>query len=88
MLTIKDYEEPKSHPYGMMRGEHHASEKESFMAWFLRQCITERSINAKIKTIGNEDCMVKIDMLKKVANKTYQLTRKAKGLLFAYYGKS
>ena len=32
MLTIDDYQKPDSHPFGMLRGERNASEKESFMA--------------------------------------------------------
>ena len=86
MLTIDDYKKPDSHPYGMLRGECHASEKESFMAWCLIQCIKANNLDAEFETVDNEDGMVDIDMLKKVKEKTYQLTQKAKGLLFAHYG--
>ena len=88
MLTIKDYKKPDSHPFGMLRGEQHASEKESFMAWCLSQCIKSNNLDAEFETVANEDVMVTIDMLEKVADKTYRLTRKAKGLLYAHYGKS
>jgi len=87
MLMISDYEKPSSHPYGMLRGERHACEREAFMAWCLSQCIAANNINAEFETADNEDGMVEIDMLRKIKDKTYQLTRKAKGLLFAHYGK-
>lgn len=88
MLSIEDYKKPDSHPFGMMKGERHASEKESFMAYCLSQCLEAGNIDAEFKTVANEDGMAKIGMLKKVGDKTYRLTRKAKGLLFAHYGKN
>lgn len=87
MLSIEDYEKPKSHPFSMLEGEENASEKESFMAWCLSQCIKAGNLDAEFKTVANEDGMVGIDMLEKLGDKTYRLTRKAKGLLFAHYGK-
>ncbi len=87
MLTIEDYKKPTKHPFGMLRGEYHASEKESFMAWCLSQCLAAKDIDAEFKTRNNEDCMVEIDMLLKVKKQTYRLTHKAKGLLWVHYGK-
>ncbi|MCK5606654.1 hypothetical protein KAR91_32430 [Candidatus Pacearchaeota archaeon] len=87
MLTIDDFKKPTSHPFGMMVGERQASEKEGFMAFFLAQCIKAGDIDAEIKTVSNEDYMEGLGYLKKVKKQTYQLTKKSKGLLFAYYGK-
>lgn len=89
MLMIDDYKEPKQHPFGMLAGIPHACEKESFMAWFLLKCIDAKNIDAEIETKSNEDymCGENIGLLEKVRNQTYKLTKKAKGLLFAYYSK-
>ena len=70
----------------MLEGEKNASEKESFMAWFLGQCIEAGEINAEIKTRNDEDYMEGLGYLKKVQKQTYRLTTKSKGLLFAHYG--
>jgi len=84
MLTIGDYKEPTSHPFGMLSNY----EEESFMAWFLSKCIEEGDLDASIKTVVNEDhmCSPSIGMLLKVSSQTYKLTTKAKGLLYAHYG--
>lgn len=89
MLTIKDFKKPSRHPFGMCRGMNQASEKESFMCWFLRQCIKAGNINAEVKTRNDEDYMSgeHLGMLEKVSTKTYKLTIKAKGLLYAHFGK-
>lgn len=87
-LSVKDFKKPTSHPFGMMEGERHASEKEGFMAWFLGQCIKAGDIDAAIKTKNNEDYMEGLGYLVKVSKQTYRLTTKSKGLLFAHYGKS
>lgn len=89
MLTIEDFKKPTSHPFGMLAEMHlqHTSETEGFMAWFLAQCIDAKDIDAEIKTRNCEDHMTGLQLLKKVSKKTYKLTTKAKGLLFAHYGK-
>lgn len=73
----------------MLKNLEHASEKERFMTWCLIQCIEAENLDVDIKTLNNEDYMCEnpIKLLLKIEKQTYRLTIKAKGLLYAYYGK-
>lgn len=88
MLTIEDFKKPNAHPFSMLAGMglEHTSEAESFMAWCLSQCIQAKDFAAKFTTRHNEDWLIRYDLLKKVGKQTYQLTQKAKGLLYVHYG--
>ena len=68
-------------------GMQHTSEAESFMCWCLSQCIAAKDIDAQFKTRNNEDWLIRHDLLKKIDKQTYQLTKKAKGLLWSVFGK-
>ena len=89
MLSVNDYIKSTEHPFGMLKGFEHASEKEAFMAWCLIQCIEAKDLNVDIKTPNNEDYMCEnpIKLLLKTGKQTYRLAIKAKGLLYTYYGK-
>lgn len=88
MLTIADFKKPTKHPFGMLRGMTHAYEAESFMAWFLDQCIEADDINTEVKTRNNEDHRVVRGLLVKTKLRdTYCLSQKTKCLLYAHYGK-
>ncbi len=88
MLTIDDFNEPESHPFGMLENvvSRHACEVEGFMWWFLKQCKTAKDIDAEVTTRNCEDHLTEIDLLCKVGKKTYTLTDKSKRLLFSQYG--
>jgi len=88
LLTIEDFTKPTSHPFGMMRGERQAIEKEGFMAYFLGQCIKAGDIDAQIQTVSNKDYMEGLGYLEKVKKQTYRLTQKSKDLLYVHYGKA
>lgn len=87
MLTIEDFVKPEDHPVEMLSDIPHAHEKESFLQWFLAECIKADDIDAEIDTTCNEDYMdVDYGLLTKVGKQKYKLTRKAKALLYIYYG--
>lgn len=62
-------------------------EIESFMWWFLIQCWEKNDIDAIIQTECNEDHLVEMRFLIKKGIQQYQLSKKAKGLLYSVYGK-
>lgn len=57
------------------------------MWWFLRQCFAKKNLDAEIETKCDEDAMVDAGYLIKVREKTYKLSKKSKGILYAVYGK-
>lgn len=88
MLTIADFNKPKEHPFNMLDGYKHACEKEQTLRWLLNKCIEASDLDAAIETKHNHPTMVSDGLLETVGAipLRYKLTRKAKGLLYAWYG--
>lgn len=86
-MNITDFEVPKEHPYGMLEDFHleHTYEAESLLVWILKQCI-EAGEFTSIRTKLRHPRLVEVGLLAE-AKDGYWLTRKAIGLLWAYYGK-
>lgn len=82
-MNIKDFNEPKTHPFDTFG----SYEIESFMWWFLKECYKSKNLNAIIKTSHDEDHLVSEGLLYKVEEQKYQLTPKSKGILYSFYGK-
>ena len=62
-----------------------ASEKEHALCYILTQCIKAEAF-IPIKTVYDHNAMVNDGLLEEVAAQTYQLTTKAIGILYSYYG--
>lgn len=89
MLKIEDFQEPKIHPYEMLRGYNNASEKESLLAFILGENIKSSKFEP-VKTKYSHPTMVEDGLL--IDNSTdtehkYSLTKKSIGLLYSVYGK-
>jgi len=84
-MQTTDFVKPTVHPYGMLSGYTDASEKESFLVWMLIKCIEVGEFMA-INTTHEHPDMVKLDLLEKVGEKEYKLTKKSIGLLYSHYG--
>ena len=87
MLEIKDFNAPETHPFGMLDGLINAAEKESVLFVILLKSIKDHGEFVPIKLNYGHPSMVSDGLLNEVGERTYELTRKAKGLLYAYYGK-
>lgn len=87
MLTINDFEIPTQHPYSMLQGYSHASEKEEILALLLIWCHTENDLQASKVFIHSHPTMVEDGLLEETGEKTYKLTKKSIGLLYSVYGK-
>lgn len=87
MLTIDNFEVPTQHPYGMLQGYSHASEKEQILALLLTWCHTENDLLASKEFIHSHPTMVEDGLLEEVAERTYKLTKKSIGLLYSVYGR-
>lgn len=82
-MDITMFNKPTTHPLNTFRDYN----IESFMVWFLNQCIKMHNINAVITTKYNQDNLVEKGLLKKIGERQYSLTVKSKGLLYSVYGK-
>lgn len=87
MLTIDNFTEPKDHPYGLLQGYSHASEKESILALLLTHCLVEKDLYASKEFVYEHPTMVEDGLLEQTGNRTYRLTKKSIGLLYSVYGK-
>jgi len=85
-INVADFNKPDKHPYGMLGAFDNASEKENVLAFILTQCI-EAGKWIPFKMKYRHDSMVTDGLLEKIEDKTYELTTKAKGLLYSFYGK-
>ncbi|MGG6263164.1 hypothetical protein ACQ4M3_07780 [Leptolyngbya sp. AN03gr2] len=89
-MKPSDFNRPTSHPWGMLTtlNLNNVSETEAFLAGLLIKCI-EAGDWIALETQTNEDHLCTAGLLTKVEGKekTYFLTRKAKGLLYVHYGK-
>lgn len=86
-MNIDSFHQSKEHPFGMLRGYKHANEKESVLAWALRQCIDAGAWMA-LGMSHEHPTMVKDGLLERKGPRLYSLTEKSKGLLYAYYHRS
>lgn len=86
-LEPKDFRTPAAHPFGMLAGMglSHNHECETFLAWMLIQC-QERGEWAVITTQKTHPTLVSAGLLAEMGERQYQLTQKAKGLLYSHYG--
>lgn len=87
-MDISLFEKPTKHPYSMLAGQvrSHTNEKESMLAYILGECIEQESWDA-VETTHEHPGMVREDLLYRVGDHLYTLTKKAKGLLYGYYRK-
>lgn len=85
-MQISDFIEPKVHPYGMLQGYSHASEKETILMLLLRYCVAEGDLTAARELAHSHPTMVTDGLLEEVGEKCYKLTKKSLGLLYSVYG--
>lgn len=87
-LTIKDFNEPNEHPFGMLREYDNASEKERLLVFMICQCIKADDIDAVISTKYTHPTMVSDGLLVKIDNDDfkYKLSDKAKDKLHKFCG--
>lgn len=83
-MQISDFTEPKSHPFGMLSGYEHASEKESVLAFMLSKCVEAGDFVA-VTTTHSHPTMVSDGLLEEAGDHQYKLTKKAIGLLYSQY---
>jgi hypothetical protein len=71
----------------MMQGYKNSTEKESQLAWALCECIRKGEwAEIPIEDFGWVESLAK-DGFTSIEDGTFTLTKKAKGYLYAYYGK-
>ena len=85
-MQISDFIEPKSHPFGMLSGYSHASEKESVLAFILSECVKAGDFVA-VQTVHDHPTMVTDGLLEEAGERQYKLTKKAIGLLYSQYAR-
>jgi len=86
-MNITDFEMPAEHPWGMLEGQEHASEKERLLAYMLTECIKAGDLAHSVRLKRRYNGMVRDSLLEEVDGDRYRLTKKSKGFLWAYYGK-
>ena len=86
-MDINSFNEPIEHPWQMLEGYKHATEKETLMSLILSECIEAGDLDKVIMTEYSHPTMVDDGLLERVGEKRYKLTRKGKGLLYTVYGK-
>lgn len=86
-MDLQLFERPENHPFGMLEGFRfsHTSELESTLAWMLIQCI-EAGEWIAIPTKYEYFDLVDAGLLEG-DRAGYRSTKRAKGLLYAHYGK-
>lgn len=84
-MTISDFQMPNGHPFGMLDGLTNACEKEAVLTMILSRCIDAGGF-IPIKTKFSHPAMVSDGLLSETPE-GYLLTKKAKGLLYAHFGK-
>jgi len=87
-MKVEDFETPTNHPFGMLNGFDHASEKESMLVYILAQCIKANDLNATIEFMRDQSEMVNDGLLVQQGEHEYRLTKKSLGLLYSVYGKA
>ena len=85
-MNIKDFAEPKQHPFCLLSSYKDAYEKEGMLAFILGECVKAGSFCA-IATKYDHPDMVNDGLLEKAGDKSYKLTTKSIGLLYSVYGK-
>lgn len=85
-MNVDLFVRPTSHPFNMLEGYTNASEKESVLAWILRECI-DAGDWVVVKTTHNHSTMVLDGLLERVTERQYRLTEKSKGLLYTQFHK-
>jgi len=85
MLNITQFNKPTKHPFEMLDGYKNAYEKELTLTHILAKCI-EAGDFIPIKTKGRHSDLVYDGLLSEHKTK-YELTEKAKTLLYGFYGK-
>ncbi len=86
-MRVELFNTPDRHPYGMLEGYKNAAEKESVLALILKKCIEVSSLTNPVITVHLHPAMVEDGLLEEAGDRQYKLTKKAIGLLWAYYGK-
>jgi hypothetical protein len=88
MIKPSDYGTPDRPPFGMLAnyGFSDTSQAESFLVWMLVQC-QEKGDWGVVQTNKIHPTLVAKGLLEEAGDRQYRLTRLAKGLLYAYYGK-
>ena len=82
MLNITQFNKPTEHPFEMLDGYTNAYQKELTLTHILTKCI-EVGDFIPIETKGGHSDLVYDGLLKT----KYELTEKAKTLLYGFYGK-
>ena len=85
-MNPTDFNKPDKHPFTMMQGYRNAAEKESVLSWILIQHI-EAGDWSPVKTEYEYDALVADGFLEWHGYHLYTLTTKAKGFLYAFFGK-
>ena len=87
-MNVNLFERPEKHPFEMLAGCNlpHTMEAEQVLAWILDQCVKAGEFKP-IQTRHKHPVLVEAGLLKEVGSRIYSLTKKAKGLLYGYYGK-
>lgn len=85
-IRITDFERPEQHPYSMLLGMEliNTHQAESLLAWMLVECI-DASKWITIQTKHDHGGLVAAGLLREVGERQYQLTERAKGLLYGCY---
>lgn len=86
-MDINSFNEPTEHPWQMLEGYKHATEKETVMHIVLKGCFEAGNLDEPVTTKHSHPTMVDDGLLERVGEKRYKLTRKGKGLLYTVYGK-
>lgn len=87
MLTAKDFDMTGKyeHPYEMLDGYKHATEKEATLVYILQECAFFGDLNATITVHHQHPDMVDDGLLVAISDYEYKLTDKAIELLHKYY---
>lgn len=85
-MNTSDFNMPTSHPFGMLSNYDNGNQKESTLVYILSKCIENGSFDFIPTKYEHED-MVKDGLLTTDGTKSYKLTKKSIGLLYAHYGK-
>ena len=87
-MDINDFNPPDRDPIGMLDGKVvNASEKETILTLLLAHCIQEKNLDASFEFMYQHPSMVNDGLLIHEGGTNYRLTKKAKGLLYGYFGK-
>ena len=86
-MSIKSFAKPTEFPYEMLAGLglQNTMECEQVLTWMLTQCIKMGKF-APVMIDRDHPALVKAGLLREVGKREYELTKKAKGYLYVYFG--